>query len=189
MPALQKAKPTKLTAEGLTFASVSLPKQLRETKIVKDKSPDDIAREIVEWIRKLRGIRLHRRRIPALQYSNYSITPFSLSYGNNSPACQHRNRWLPRETSARSAWRGQNPDRRPARLEAGRRSRWPNCSARRRTAPRLAAPKSFWGSRAPTSRPRVTPPTPRPPRPSRRPPKPPSSLRRPPPAGTASCRA
>lgn len=52
MPALQKAKPTKLTAEGLTFASVSLPKQLRETKIVKDKSPDDIAREIVEWIRK-----------------------------------------------------------------------------------------------------------------------------------------
>ncbi len=52
MPALQKAKPTKLAGEGLTFASVSLPKQLRETKIVKDKSPDDIAREIVEWIRK-----------------------------------------------------------------------------------------------------------------------------------------
>ncbi|MEI6395375.1 MAG: electron transfer flavoprotein subunit beta [Verrucomicrobiota bacterium] len=52
MPALQKAKPTKLSAEGLTFASVSLPKQLRETKIVKDKSADDIAREIVEWIRK-----------------------------------------------------------------------------------------------------------------------------------------
>jgi electron transfer flavoprotein beta subunit len=52
MPALQKAKPTKLAAEGLTFASVSLPKQLRETRIVKDKSPDDIAREIVEWIRK-----------------------------------------------------------------------------------------------------------------------------------------
>ncbi len=52
MPALQKAKPTKLAGEGLTFASVSLPKQLRETKIVKDKSPDEIAREIVEWIRK-----------------------------------------------------------------------------------------------------------------------------------------
>jgi len=52
MPALQKAKPTKLAAEGLTFASVSLPKQLRETRIVKDKSPDDIAHEIVEWIRK-----------------------------------------------------------------------------------------------------------------------------------------
>jgi electron transfer flavoprotein beta subunit len=52
MPALQKAKPTKLPAEGLTFASVSLPKQLRETKIVKDKAPEDIARELVEWIRK-----------------------------------------------------------------------------------------------------------------------------------------
>jgi electron transfer flavoprotein beta subunit len=52
IPALQKAKPTKLAAEGLSFASVSLPKQLRETKIVKDKSPDDIAREIVEWIKK-----------------------------------------------------------------------------------------------------------------------------------------
>jgi electron transfer flavoprotein beta subunit len=52
MPALQKAKPTKLAGEGLNFASVSLPKQLRETKIVKDKSADDIAKEIVEWIRK-----------------------------------------------------------------------------------------------------------------------------------------
>src|ERR1035438_9750151 len=52
MPALQRAKPTKLAAEGLSFASVSLPKQLRETKVVKDKSPDDIAREIVEWIKQ-----------------------------------------------------------------------------------------------------------------------------------------
>ncbi len=52
MPALQKAKPVKLAGESLTFKSVSLPKQLRETKIVKDKSADDIAREIVEWIRK-----------------------------------------------------------------------------------------------------------------------------------------
>ena len=52
MPALQKAKPAKLPGAGLTFGSVALPKQLRETKIVKDKSPDDIAREIVEWIKK-----------------------------------------------------------------------------------------------------------------------------------------
>jgi electron transfer flavoprotein beta subunit len=52
MPALQKAKPVKLAADGLSFASVSLPKQLRETRIVKDKSPDDIAREIVEWIKQ-----------------------------------------------------------------------------------------------------------------------------------------
>jgi electron transfer flavoprotein beta subunit len=52
MPALQKAKPVKLAGDGLCFASVSLPKQLRETKIVKDKSPEDIAKEIVEWIKK-----------------------------------------------------------------------------------------------------------------------------------------
>jgi len=37
---------------GTDLASVSLPKQLRETRIVKDKPADDIAREIVEWIKK-----------------------------------------------------------------------------------------------------------------------------------------
>ena len=52
MPALQKAKPIRLVGEGLSFASVSLPKQLRETKIVKDRSPDEIAGEIVEWIKQ-----------------------------------------------------------------------------------------------------------------------------------------
>ena len=52
MPALQKAKPTKLAGEGLAFAGVTLPKQMRETQIVKDKSADDIAKEIVEWIKK-----------------------------------------------------------------------------------------------------------------------------------------
>jgi electron transfer flavoprotein beta subunit len=52
MPALQRAKPVKVTNEGLTFAGVTLPKQRRETKIVKDMSVDDIAREIVGWIAK-----------------------------------------------------------------------------------------------------------------------------------------
>ena len=52
MPALQKARQVKFASEGLSFASVTLPKQLRETRIVKDKSPDDIAKEIVEWIKK-----------------------------------------------------------------------------------------------------------------------------------------
>ena len=52
MPALQKAKPVKLPGEGLKFTNVALPRQLRETAIVKDKSPDEIAKEIVEWIRK-----------------------------------------------------------------------------------------------------------------------------------------
>jgi electron transfer flavoprotein beta subunit len=52
MPALQKAKPVKLAGEGLTFANVALPKQMRETKIVKDQAPEAIAKEIVEWIKK-----------------------------------------------------------------------------------------------------------------------------------------
>ena len=50
MPALQKAKPVKIAADGMTFLSVSLPKQARDTKIVKDLSPDQIAAEIVDWI-------------------------------------------------------------------------------------------------------------------------------------------
>src|SRR5208283_3281555 len=52
MPALQKARPAKLASAGLTFVSVTLPKELRATRIVKDKSPDEIAQEIVQWIKK-----------------------------------------------------------------------------------------------------------------------------------------
>jgi electron transfer flavoprotein beta subunit len=52
MPALQKAKAVKLTADGVTFAGVSLPKQLRQTQVVKDAPPEAIAKEIVEWIKK-----------------------------------------------------------------------------------------------------------------------------------------
>ncbi len=51
MPALQRAKPVKL-ADGTKFVSVALPKQQRETRIVKDAPVEDIAREIVEWITK-----------------------------------------------------------------------------------------------------------------------------------------
>ncbi len=50
MPALQKAKPVKIAAEGVTYHSVSLPKQARDTKVVKDLPPDQIANELVEWI-------------------------------------------------------------------------------------------------------------------------------------------
>ena len=52
MPALQKAKPAKLTGEGVKFASVALPKQQRQTKIVKDVPADEIAQEIVAWIQQ-----------------------------------------------------------------------------------------------------------------------------------------
>src|SRR5579872_5033143 len=49
MPALQKAKGVQF-ATGTRFQTVALPKQQRETRIVKDKSPEDIARELVEWV-------------------------------------------------------------------------------------------------------------------------------------------
>jgi electron transfer flavoprotein beta subunit len=51
MPALQRAKAVKL-ADAPKFLSVALPKQQRETRIVKDAPVDDIARELVEWITK-----------------------------------------------------------------------------------------------------------------------------------------
>jgi electron transfer flavoprotein beta subunit len=51
MPALQRAKPVKLPAEGPSFGSVKVPSQRRETKIVKDLPAADVAREIVDWIK------------------------------------------------------------------------------------------------------------------------------------------
>jgi electron transfer flavoprotein beta subunit len=51
MPALQRAKPAKLAGEGVQFASVTLPKQQRETRIVKDASAEAIAAEIVAWLK------------------------------------------------------------------------------------------------------------------------------------------
>ena len=50
MPALQKARQVTLAPNGLQYASVSLPKQQRETRVEKNMSPDEIARELVEWI-------------------------------------------------------------------------------------------------------------------------------------------
>jgi electron transfer flavoprotein beta subunit len=50
MPALQKAAPAPVGTGGVEFVSVQVPKAQRETRIVKDMSPDDVAREIVEWI-------------------------------------------------------------------------------------------------------------------------------------------
>ena len=50
MPALQKAKAAQIANPALTYVSASLPKQVRTTKVVKDMSPDEIAREIAAWI-------------------------------------------------------------------------------------------------------------------------------------------
>lgn len=52
MPALQRAKPAAPAGTGLRYRSVNPPKQQRQTRIVKDLSTDEIAREITEWIAK-----------------------------------------------------------------------------------------------------------------------------------------
>ncbi|OQA54811.1 MAG: Electron transfer flavoprotein domain protein [Candidatus Omnitrophica bacterium ADurb.Bin277] len=50
MPALQKATPAGLKGDKIKFTSVELPKQVRQTRIVKDTPVDEIAKEIVAWI-------------------------------------------------------------------------------------------------------------------------------------------
>ncbi len=50
MPALQKAKPAAVGAGGVNYLSVALPKQQRDTKVIKDWSAEQIARDIVAWI-------------------------------------------------------------------------------------------------------------------------------------------
>ena len=40
-----------VAAGDATYVDVSLPQQTRETKVVKDSTPDEIAAEIVEWIK------------------------------------------------------------------------------------------------------------------------------------------
>ena len=52
MPALQKAAPAPVGTGGVEFAAVQVPKAQRETRVVKDLGPDEIARELVEWIKK-----------------------------------------------------------------------------------------------------------------------------------------
>ena len=50
MPALQKAKPAPVAPSGLHYAAVSLPRQQRTSRVVKDMTPDEIARELVTWM-------------------------------------------------------------------------------------------------------------------------------------------
>jgi electron transfer flavoprotein beta subunit len=50
MPALQRAKTVAPAPSGLRYASVTPPKQQRQTRIVKDQTPEAIALEIVKWL-------------------------------------------------------------------------------------------------------------------------------------------
>jgi len=51
MPALQKAQPAAVGVGGISFEQVEIPAQKRDTRIVKDVSADEIAAELVEWIK------------------------------------------------------------------------------------------------------------------------------------------
>ena len=50
MPALQKAKPGTVQQNAVRYLSVTPPKQQRQTRVVKDSSPDEIAAELLVWI-------------------------------------------------------------------------------------------------------------------------------------------
>jgi electron transfer flavoprotein beta subunit len=50
LPSLQKAKLAPVNHTGLSFASVRLPRQQRETRVEKNMSAEEIAREIIAWI-------------------------------------------------------------------------------------------------------------------------------------------
>jgi electron transfer flavoprotein beta subunit len=51
MPALQKAQPAQVGTGGIIFEKAEIPAQKRDTRIVKDVSADEIAADIVEWIK------------------------------------------------------------------------------------------------------------------------------------------
>lgn len=50
MPAIQKARPTRIGSGQTEFIQVDKPAQRRETVVVKDSTAAEIAREIVQWI-------------------------------------------------------------------------------------------------------------------------------------------
>lgn len=52
MPSLQRATPVQISSAATAFRSVELPKQKRETRVVRDLTPEAIAAEIVEWIKE-----------------------------------------------------------------------------------------------------------------------------------------
>ncbi len=51
MPALQRAQPAQVSIGGINFEKAEIPAQKRATRIVKDVSSDEIAGELVEWIK------------------------------------------------------------------------------------------------------------------------------------------
>ena len=145
MPALQRAKAAPSPDAGLRFASVSLPKQQRETRIVKDMPAEEIAREIVAWMR-----------------GGITWKPFCFWRIRNPTARWPSRRWKRSDGRARA---GRRTDRR-----AGGRAR----GSRRQPDRRLRARRDSWRSPARRSPSRATRPTPPPPKRSAARPAPPS---------------
>ncbi|MBP5226917.1 MAG: electron transfer flavoprotein subunit beta [Kiritimatiellae bacterium] len=52
MPVLMKAKKATVGTGAVAYAATEIPAQKRDTKVVKDMPADEIARELVEWIRR-----------------------------------------------------------------------------------------------------------------------------------------
>jgi electron transfer flavoprotein beta subunit len=52
MPAIQKAQPVDLKDSELTVLSAEQPQQRRDTRIEKNISEEDIAQELVEWLKQ-----------------------------------------------------------------------------------------------------------------------------------------
>ena len=50
MPALQKAQRVDLPGEGMSYFNVRVPAQQRQTRVVKDMSAEEIAKELYAWI-------------------------------------------------------------------------------------------------------------------------------------------
>ncbi|MBN1689064.1 MAG: electron transfer flavoprotein subunit beta [Candidatus Omnitrophica bacterium] len=51
MPAIQKAQPAGLAASTIQYAGVEVPKQQRQTRIVKDIPAEEIAKDILNWLK------------------------------------------------------------------------------------------------------------------------------------------
>ena len=51
MPALQRARPVAVESGAVTYREGEGPEQRRDTRIVKDIPVDEMAREIVDWLR------------------------------------------------------------------------------------------------------------------------------------------
>ncbi len=122
---------------GGAFASAAVPTQRRETRVVKDLSPDEIAQEIVEWIAAMSVLVLWPMWKPTARWPKPALEALTAGAGARGSS------WARRSPSAWSA--RTSPRRRPSVAGVRRGAR-------------------AWRERRGVRRRRATPPMPRPPR-------------------------